>query len=86
MEEQKEIKKQEFINTSNIEFVDISTEEWREYIYQGGFRLRIDNPIKLAVMKSGSHRLWDGTNSFWVKPGFMAIIWKAKPGLPHFTF
>lgn len=77
---------QKFINMSDIEFKDISTEEWREYIYDKGFRLKIEHPIKLGITKSGSHRIWDGVNSFWIRPGFMTIIWKAKEGLPHFTF
>ena len=82
----KVIKAQKFVNMSDIEFRDISTEMWREYVYQKGFRVRIDHPIKLGIAKSGSHRVWDGETSFWLRPGFMLIIWKAKEGLPHFIF
>ncbi len=82
----KEIEEQKFINTSGLEFKDISTEQFRTYVYANGFRVKIEHPIKVSIKKNGNHRVWDGESSFWIREGFMIIIWKAKEGLPHFTF
>ena len=49
----------EFNNATDLEFVDISSEQWREYQFLGGETIRIDAPLKLNVSESGGHRIFD---------------------------
>lgn len=75
-----------FINESNLEFSDISSEIHREYCFPNGIRLYIDKPTHLNVSKSGGHRLWteDGW-AYYVQPaqGWW-IRWQVKEGKPSF--
>lgn len=81
MSEQQE----EFRNTSEFVFRDISSEAFREYVYPNGTRIRIDHPIRLSVQPNQGHRVWDGENSWWIRSNFIAIRWQAKVGAPHFA-
>ena len=80
----------EFKNKSTHDFIDISSEESREYYFvtpQGAVVMeRFNEPLKLAVSKSGGHRLFtsDG-RSHYVPAGWIRLSWKAKPGQPHFV-
>ncbi len=77
---------EDFRNTSEFVFRDISSEEYREYIYPNGTRIKIDHPIRLSIAPQHGHRIWDGVRSWWIRPTFLVIIWKAKEGAPHFAF
>jgi hypothetical protein len=73
-------------NESGLKFVDISSEEVREYRYGDGTVLTIEDPRFLHVSKSGGHRILDGQEQSWyIAPGWKAIRWKVPPGAPHFV-
>lgn len=77
--------KNEFDNQSGLEFMDISSEEWREYLFESGTTIRIDNPLKLNVSDTG-HRILDGAGiSHFVPVGWLHLKWKAKDGSPNFV-
>lgn len=42
-----------------MQFTDISMETYREYVYDSGFILRVENPQWLCIRPSGNHRLID---------------------------
>jgi len=81
----------EFINESGLEFTDISSEDYREYIYADNSVVRIDNPVKLNVSASGGHRVYAATDStprgkcFYVAPGWRCICWEPRKDNPHFV-
>lgn len=73
------------INETELEFTDISSEQWREYKFPT-LTARIENPEYLAVTESGSHRILDKNgHSFYVPTGWVYIKWAAKEGQPHFV-
>jgi hypothetical protein len=80
----------EFINKGSYQFIDISSEEWREYHYYDAdnnlwYSQRITGVIKLSVGGSG-HRLFDKQGvSHFIKNDWKRISWKAKEGQPHFV-
>ena len=76
----------EFRNETNLKFTDISSEEWREYVYDVNKTILIEKPLQLHVSKSGGHRIFaeDGYSRY-IQPGWLQIIWKAKEGAPHFV-
>jgi hypothetical protein len=81
-----EERKPEFINDSDFEFVDISSEEFRQYAFENS-TIEIVEPVLLSVSESGAHRIFDAEGvSHYISPGWLAISWKAKPGRPHFEF
>lgn len=65
---------------------DISTEEWREYVWQSfGEKqvVRIDNPVKLITRKGGkTHRVVDAAGLTYCVPApetcGVCLIWKSK--------
>jgi len=74
-------------NESNNIFQDISSEEYREYEYLNGRKLKIDKPLYLSVSGSGGHRLLDAHGVCWyVQPveGW-SINWKVTDDKPHFS-
>ena len=74
-----------FINLSKFRFVNISSELFREYLYANGGKIRIENPLKLAVAKNNAHRLFDMSECcYYIPPNWIAIVWKARPGHPNF--
>lgn len=75
----------EFRNDSDLEFEDISSEQWREYTFVGGQTVRIDKPLKLYVSENG-HRILDSCGvSHYVPLSWIHLKWKAKDGQPHFV-
>ena len=76
----------EFINESGLEFIDISSELWREYEFAGGDKVRIEQPLKLHVSDSGGHRLFaaDG-RSHYIPAGWVHLTWQSKEGHPNFV-
>ena len=76
-----------FLNESNLEFNDISSETEREYGFPNGRRLLVGKPLYLNVSKSGGHRLYteDGW-SYYVQPkeGWW-IRWRVREGTPNFV-
>ncbi len=75
----------EFKNESGLEFVDISSEEWREYSFPGGETVRILDPLQLYVSDNG-HRIFDSAGvSHYVPFGWVHLCWRSKDGSAHFV-
>lgn len=72
---------------SPLEFSDISEEGYREYVYESGFRYRIDDPIGLNVSKSHGHKIVtsDG-RSIYVRCGWIAFEYPGTEGREHWQF
>jgi hypothetical protein len=75
----------EFKNESKLIFTDISSEQYREYIYPDSHVRRYDSPLQLNVSPNG-HRLFlaDG-RCVYVTKGWESIVWEVKEGAPHFV-
>jgi hypothetical protein len=73
-------------NQSGLEFKDISTEESRTYVFPGGDKVTINEPLQLHVAASGSARVLDAAGvSHYVPSGFIHLYWKVKEGAPNFV-
>ncbi len=75
-----------FINESEHDFTDISSESSRTYNFgQKGF-VKITKPLKLAVSSSGGHRIFsaDGT-SHYIPSGWVHLSWTVNEGQPNFV-
>lgn len=81
------VKKDQFRNATKFEFTDISSEQYREYTFECGETVRIEDPLYLHVKSdSGSHRVFDASGkSYRISPSFISITWEAKPDEPHFV-
>ena len=80
-----EDKEFEFINESIFEFDDISSEYYREYVYDTK-SLIIANPERLHVSDSGGHRVVDNSGkSYYIPPGWLWIEFMVREGEPHFS-
>lgn len=75
-------------NKGSYTFFNVSTEQWREYTFikEGTERkVKIKDPIAVAVSKSG-HRVLDKEGvSHFVPAEWIELKWKAKTGKPHFV-
>jgi hypothetical protein len=72
-----------------LEFKDISSEKYREYIFPYFWKgnVRIKNPLKLHVSESGGHRIIDAQGkSHYIPNKWVHLWWKVKPGCKHFDF
>ena len=75
----------QFINQSDNKFVDISSEEYRTYVFSNKEEIKINGPLQLSV-STGGHRLFDASGvSHYVPKGWIHLYWKAKQGSPHFV-
>lgn len=76
----------DFQNASDLEFVDISSEKWREYRFLGEEIVRIEAPLKLNVSASGGHRIFDADGvSHYIPAGWIHLMWTSKDGQPNFV-
>lgn len=75
----------EIVNKSDYQFFDVSSEEYREYVFLGKGIIKIDNPTHVAVSKSGHRVLDEAGVSHFIPAEWQAIHWKAKEGQPHFV-
>jgi hypothetical protein len=76
----------EFRNASDLEFTDISSEQWREYRFLNGETVRIEAPLKLNVSGSGGHRIFDEAGvSHYIPAGWIHLMWVPKDGEPNFV-
>lgn len=74
----------EFINKSGLEFIDISSEIYREYRF-ANLNVRIENPLRLCISDHG-HRIYDGQGiSHYIPKGWYQLSWKVKEGCPNFV-
>lgn len=76
----------EFVNESDNEFTDISSEATRTYNFGSKGFVKINNPMKLSVSPSGGHRIFsaDG-HSHYIPSGWVQLSWTVKPGQPNFV-
>ena len=75
----------ELRNESKNVFVDISSEMYREYVYQNG-TVVIEGPQWLSVSNSGGHRILDNQGvSHYIPPGWIHLFWKVPDDKPHFV-
>jgi len=76
----------EFVNNSGLEFTDISSEEYRQYLFNADTVVKISYPMRLNVSKSGGHRIFDAQGeSHYIPGGWKHLKWKARDGQPHFV-
>lgn len=74
-----------FVNGTSLSFSNISSEEYREYVFPGGEIVKIESPLQLNVSKNG-HRLFDAQGvSHYVPQGWIHLRWKVKSGQPNFV-
>lgn len=79
------MKFQDVKDNAGIEWTDISSEKFREYIFDNSV-VRIENPLALNVSKGGGHRLVDAQGeSHYVPKGWFHLKWKVRDGQPHFV-
>ena len=77
-------------NNTKHEFIDIDSEEFREYVFQvpnSPFTttVRINNPKNLSVSNSG-HRILDQAGmSHYIPKGWIHLKWKEKENQPNFV-
>lgn len=77
--------KDDFKHSTNLQWVDISTEEYRIYNFNTNL-VRIEKPLLLNVSKSGGHRIFDDKgNCHYIPSGYQQLTWKVKEGQPHFV-
>jgi hypothetical protein len=75
----------QFKNESKNEFTDISSEDYRVYVFSD-MEIRIEGPQMLSVASSGGHRVFDAQGvSHYVPKGWRHLKWKARDGHPHFV-
>jgi len=69
--------------------IDISSEEYRIYTYEGGRTFRIDDPAELQVLtdeRGATHRVIDkGGMTHRPERGWVGISWKPREGQPAFV-
>lgn len=76
----------QFSHDTDFEFKDISSEEYREYVFPHG-TVRINSPLKLAITPRNSHRVFDMDGVSHIIPaGWLELRWQVKPGSPNFKF
>lgn len=74
-----------FLNESNLEFTDISSEQYRIYEFNNGKTVMIVEPLKLNVSKNGGHKIYDKSGmSHYIPQGWLHLSWRAKPNQPNF--
>lgn len=82
--------KEESQKVPKDQWLDISGETYREYVYPDGSVVHVDAPLELRVSASSlgghSHRVKTIDTAYFVAPGWNAIRWQVKPGTPLFSF
>jgi len=74
-----------FFNATNLRFVDINHELFRQYLYTNGANITINFPLKLSIDIKGVHRVFDASGlSYFIPPNWIAVVTKPKPGAPNF--
>ena len=79
---------EDFINSTDLEFIDISSEQYRKYNFvKDGVvvSVLIQNPLWLNAGANG-HRVTDlnGENHY-IPMGWFQLTWKAHPGQPNYV-
>ena len=70
----------------DYQFADISSEQERCYIFEGGGEVKIELPTHLHVAKSGGHRILDACGtSHYIPWGWIHLCWIVKDRQPNFV-
>ncbi len=73
------------VNKSKHTFTDISSEAWREYVFENG-KVYIERPTHLSVSSSGGHRILDALGiSHYIPTGWLHLRWQAFGGEANFV-
>jgi len=84
--EDKKFTKKDFLNESNLEFNDLSDEEFRVYEFSD-MEIKIEEPLLLNVSDSGGHRIYDSKGlSNYIPAGWRRLYWKVKENKSNFAF
>lgn len=78
----------DLVNTSDHEFIDISNEIYRIYHFWGDgdfIRVRVHEPVALAVSGSGHRILTALGTSLFIPMGWLALEWHVEEGTPNFV-
>jgi len=70
-------------NTNGMSLHDVSSEEWREYVYADGAIFRVDCPRSLYLKqdeRGDSHRVVDKQGvTHYPRRGWIGLRWKSSP-------
>ena len=74
------------VDTLDRNWLDISSEAYRQYFFSGRDTYMINKPVKLLVSDSGGHRVFDEAGQcHYISPRWLAILWVAKANAPDFV-
>jgi len=73
----------QLVEEKDPKFIDISSEDFREYTFlaDNGMRIRerVERPVKLHVSKSGGHRVFDKEGiGHYIPKGWIHLRWYPK--------
>lgn len=72
-----------FFNATNLKFIDISHEQFRQYLFANGAKVEIKYPLKLGISRDNVHRVFDVTGlSYFIPPNWITLVTKPRPGGP----
>lgn len=75
------------VTVNGLEFSNISSEAYREYTFNGGETIRVENPLYVNVSKSGGHRiLISNTETVYIPPTWLSLNWAVKKGFAPVQF
>ncbi len=78
--------KSKFINESENDFTDISSEQSRTYNFGSKGFVKVSEPLFLNVSDSGGHRIFSADGqSHYIPSGWIHLSWQARPGFPSFV-
>jgi hypothetical protein len=76
----------EFINGTDLDFEDITSELYRTYVFAGDNSITIEYPTHMAEDDNGDHLIYDDSGrSFRIPVGWLALVWESKAGAPSFV-
>lgn len=74
-----------FVDDANLSWNDISSEAYRVYQFPDT-EIKITNPLKLNVSRSGGHRVFDLQGvSHYIPGGWRHLYWEPIPNGPNFV-
>jgi hypothetical protein len=73
-------------NNKDLEFKSIDHEVYREYTFNNGVKVKINNPLWLNVSASNGHRILDAKGvSHYIPSGWIHLTWEVSDGV-NFRF
>jgi len=72
-------------NKSDYEFIDISSEIYRIYIFDSQKTFKIDKPVWLAISKTGHRILNEEGLCYYIPFGWIALQWQSYDDSYHFV-